>query len=71
MRVLSSYFLLSDMLNVAVDFVEEIDGWDEGCPRNFKKMFLQRVRFVMDIEWKCFNYSIVGYIYIGQNDASE
>lgn len=27
MRVLSSYFLLSDMLNVAVDFVEEIDGW--------------------------------------------
>lgn len=56
------------MLNVAVDFVEEIDGWDEGCPRNFKKMFLQRVRFVTDIEWKCFNYNIVRYIYIGQND---
>lgn len=57
------------MLNVAVDFVEEIDGWGEGCrPRNFKKMFLQKIRFVTDIEWRCFNYKIVRYIYIGQNN---
>lgn len=56
------------MLNVAVDFVEEIDGWGEDCPRNFKKMFLQKVWFLTDIEWKCFNYKIVRCIYIGQND---